>query len=318
MTDRAYRIATADPKLADSDGDGIPDGEEFFLGTDPQAADTDADGLSDCQEIRHTNRTQCQAVDFFGPFDGGYGTDPVRADSDPGASRYVLNGNFTDHTGTLADGRPEAGDGIPDGQEVDGYVIDLQGRSRTVHTDPRNADTDNDFLDDGEERFLYDSDPTVADTDGDSCIDGLDPIPWKEERYSAGLRNFTLLEGQGQVQLAILVANVVVNPPAFSTSSGQSQDLTTRQGSAVRPAGDAQCTYTPVHPWVLVQVSAGRNGEPLDLGSIQGAGADSHIVSLWWNVQTGAYSWSDNGPAIPGTPTFQGAQATLQLAPLLS
>src|SRR5687768_17876540 len=35
---------------------------------------------------------------FTGPFDGGTGTDPVKADSDPGASPYVL-ARFTDRTG---------------------------------------------------------------------------------------------------------------------------------------------------------------------------------------------------------------------------
>jgi hypothetical protein len=177
LRERVRYQVTSDPRLFDSDGDGLPDQEEYFLGTDPRRADTDGDGLTDCQEVRHTNRTECEDPDFAGPYDGGYNTDPRKADSDPQPGRYILRpGYFTDHTATLANGRPEAGDGLSDGMEVHGYTITLaNGHQRFVRTDPRNGDTDDDGLDDGEEVLIYGSDPTVADTDGDGCLDGLDP-----------------------------------------------------------------------------------------------------------------------------------------------
>ena len=48
----------------DEDGDGLTNGEEEDLGTDPEIADTDNDGLSDGDEVNV------------------YGTDPTTADSD--------------------------------------------------------------------------------------------------------------------------------------------------------------------------------------------------------------------------------------------
>lgn len=41
------RRVFSDPRLADSDGDGLSDGEEFALGSDPTETDTDGDALSD-------------------------------------------------------------------------------------------------------------------------------------------------------------------------------------------------------------------------------------------------------------------------------
>ena len=42
---------TSDPKVKDTDGDGLTDREEFELVTDPQLADTDGDGLWDKVEV---------------------------------------------------------------------------------------------------------------------------------------------------------------------------------------------------------------------------------------------------------------------------
>lgn len=53
----------SDPTVADTDGDGLDDGNELDLGTDPWVSDSDGDGLNDAQEIEH-------------------GTDPLSADTD--------------------------------------------------------------------------------------------------------------------------------------------------------------------------------------------------------------------------------------------
>ncbi len=46
------KLFATDPQNADTDGDGIPDGQEvFFLHSNPQVQDTDGDGLTDVCEI---------------------------------------------------------------------------------------------------------------------------------------------------------------------------------------------------------------------------------------------------------------------------
>lgn len=49
----AGAAAPTDPLKADTDGDGLNDGAEVTAGTDPLLADTDGDGFSDAQEVFH-------------------------------------------------------------------------------------------------------------------------------------------------------------------------------------------------------------------------------------------------------------------------
>ena len=80
-----------DPNLADTDGDGLPDGREVALGADPTRVDTDGDGLPDGYEAE-------RGLDPASPLDGAdadsdgdglangreraLGTNPVLADTD--------------------------------------------------------------------------------------------------------------------------------------------------------------------------------------------------------------------------------------------
>ena len=49
-----YRFGTGtDPTRADTDGDGLDDGEEVDCGTDPTRVDTDGDGIPDDWELDH-------------------------------------------------------------------------------------------------------------------------------------------------------------------------------------------------------------------------------------------------------------------------
>ncbi|MAS55052.1 MAG: hypothetical protein CMJ44_10605 [Pimelobacter sp.] len=48
---RAVTYAVSNPMVPDSDGDGIGDGDEYFLDMDPLLADTDSDGLLDNVEL---------------------------------------------------------------------------------------------------------------------------------------------------------------------------------------------------------------------------------------------------------------------------
>jgi hypothetical protein len=57
-------IYHTNPRNADTDGDGLMDGDEVAIGTDPNNQDTDGDGLSDNDEVSL------------------YGTDPTNDDTD--------------------------------------------------------------------------------------------------------------------------------------------------------------------------------------------------------------------------------------------
>ena len=77
------------PHVADTDGDGLNDGQEIALGTNPLAADTDGDGLIDGDEVR-------------------LGTNPLNPDTDGDGipdeweTRYgLLAGNPSDRDGDL-------------------------------------------------------------------------------------------------------------------------------------------------------------------------------------------------------------------------
>ena len=117
---------------ADTDGDGLLDGEEVNdWKTDPTDADVDGDGLTDGQEL----------LDF--------GTEPFVADTD--GDGLVDGAELEAGTDPLV---PDTdGDGLQDGAELD------------MGTNPLDGDSDDDCLTDGEEVFGTDTDP-LALNDG--------------------------------------------------------------------------------------------------------------------------------------------------------
>lgn len=177
----------------DADGDGLSNRNEFDQDTDPRLADTDADGLGDAAELSvHQTSPRDADSDRDGLSDGDEvnlrHTDPLDVDSDDdGLSdgdevnvRHSDPGNVdSDHDGA-ADGwevtnglNPlDAGDAAldPDG---DGLTNVEEYRSGA---DLRVADTDRDRLDDGIELHLHHTDPTQFDTDGDDLGDGWEVL----------------------------------------------------------------------------------------------------------------------------------------------
>lgn len=327
MNERVRRHVTSDPHSDDSDGDGMSDTMEFQLpGLDPSRKDTDDDGLTDCQETLHTNAAQCEDPAYEGPRDGGYRTNAARADSDPGYSRYINNvRGFNDTTGTLANGLADSGDGISDGDEIQGYEILLgNGATRRVTTSPLNGDVDDDGLEDGEELHVYASDPTVPDSDGDGCIDGLDLFPEREERFLPGLGTFTLKKaGSANLRVFTLAANLEAFTPVggpMVVESGKPVNLAPFQGS---PGRSEDCSYAPYHPWVTVEVHAIDNTPSgpvsLDISSETAAPVPSgHATRFFWDVRGAQLSWSAEGtdawPLSAGL-RLEGADGVLDLKP---
>ena len=186
------------PLNADTDGDGLRDGQEDSnrdgasprnIGgtgtqgsgeTDPNNADTDGDGLSDGQEVNQigSNPLDTDTDDGTVP-DGvevGQGTNPVNNPGDDVLSDFDQDGK-PDNVD-----QDDDNDGISDQQERDQFG-----------TDPFNADTDGDGIQDGTElgftqgtpdsfggpvSFRPDADPGTKtnalnpDTDGDGLRDG--------------------------------------------------------------------------------------------------------------------------------------------------
>jgi len=143
LTNAEEKQLGTNKKVADSDGDGLMDGEEVkTYKTNPLNADSDGDGLKDGEEVK-TSKTDPNKADTDGDglSDGDeiskYKTDPLKADTD--------------------------GDGLSDGEEVMKYK-----------TDPLKADTDGDGLKDGDEVKTQKTDPLKADTDGGTVNDGAE------------------------------------------------------------------------------------------------------------------------------------------------
>ncbi|MGN6485173.1 MAG: hypothetical protein ACTHMX_12315, partial [Thermomicrobiales bacterium] len=185
----------------DTDNDGVSDSNETLTGTDPNNPDTDGDGVSDGQEWR----TGTNPLD---PDNGPItiATVPVYVPCTTPTPTPAPATDMTTPTPTPApatDTTDSDGDGLYDADETDVY-----------HTDPHNADTDGDGVDDGQEVYdgtdpnnpssysggtnrtdsdgdglydddetnVYHTDPNNADTDGDGyddgqeVYDGTDPL----------------------------------------------------------------------------------------------------------------------------------------------
>lgn len=212
-------IADEDPNGWDTDGDGMPDGWEAANGLDPTSnsnqdgtyGDPDSDGLSNIYEYVNpawgtrngstfpptqyfrpgpinmtATESPCNPVLSLGPggcsiftaeVDGITRTDPQNNDTDGDGLNDSMEALvlLTDPTSPDTDS-----DGILDGVEFNGsYGDPAQG------SDPRNNNTDGDFLEDGDEDINGngvidegETDPTRVDDDGDFDEDGIQN--WEE------------------------------------------------------------------------------------------------------------------------------------------
>ncbi|MGR9116940.1 MAG: hypothetical protein ACU85E_14345, partial [Gammaproteobacteria bacterium] len=139
---------TSDPLIADSDFDGLLDGEERELGTDPTSKDSDGDGITDLQEVKGVEVHNLGVI-WLDPLDQDTDNDGL---SDGEEARFV-DGTFVDN-------------------ELERWIVrPFDKAPYLVVSDPLQADADFDTLVDGNEKEKG-SDPTLADTDDDGVFDG--------------------------------------------------------------------------------------------------------------------------------------------------
>jgi hypothetical protein len=205
------------PATGDSDGDGLADTQEQQLGTDPHNPDTDGDNLGDGAEV-NTHQTDPRNPDTDGDHlgDGAevktHHTDPLNPDTDgdgltDGAevNKHDTNPNEADtdgggvHDGTEVnttgtDPKDPADDNSATPADQDGDDI-LDVVEVLIGTDPNNADTDGDGLDDGDEIYVQGTSPTDADTDDDGLGDGREIKTTHTDPISPDTDGDTLTDG---------------------------------------------------------------------------------------------------------------------------
>jgi hypothetical protein len=196
-TDPTGGAANDDTAPIDSDLDGIPDSTELQNGLDPLDADTDDDGIKDGDEANAFGDTDgdgsINANDSDSDNDGiADGTEvgittPV-ADPDAGGPAVGTNPNSPNfvpdqdpNTTTNPLNRDTDGGGIDDGVEdtdADG-ALDIGETDPTggaANDDVAQTDSDGDGLSDATE-IAFGTDPLDADTDDDGIADGAEPNP---------------------------------------------------------------------------------------------------------------------------------------------
>ncbi len=152
VVDPENPVGLLEPMLADTDFDGLNDGEELKLGTCPALKDTDGDGLTDGQE--HDG--------WYSIYDDGSNrikispTDPTKSDTDGDglidgleakiAFEIIWWGNYDEEIKTLAAKMPSVsdvdGDGLKDGEEV----FKLCGPENSVWKDLTGSDATRDYI----------------------------------------------------------------------------------------------------------------------------------------------------------------------------
>jgi hypothetical protein len=188
IPDYIEKIVELDFEDADSDDDGLSDGEEdqnhngvVEAGeTNPKNPDTDSDGIPDGVELGRTTGIK--------PPPGMRGTDlsRFRGDADPSTQTNPSLGD-TDGDGLNdgeedknVDGRVDFDEPDPNNPDTDADGL-VDGGEVSRGTSPLDIDSDDDGLADNDEDknlngFLDDdeTDPARADTDGDGLQDGLE------------------------------------------------------------------------------------------------------------------------------------------------
>ncbi len=175
----------------DPDSDGLLNHREYTLGTSPIDWDTDDDGLRDSDEPTRGTDPLLPDSDFDGLLDGRevlhHGTNPLNRDSDgDGLTDFdEVVSSRTDPNDTDSDN-----DGLSDHDEVvtffgkfnpndwDTNDDGLSDSENVARWDCTTCDDDNDGVYNDQELYTYGTDPDQADTDCDGVEDGAEISYW--------------------------------------------------------------------------------------------------------------------------------------------
>lgn len=171
----AATVAAPAAGSPDGDGDGIEDGAEAEIGTDPALADTDEDGLTDGQEADEFGSDPLMAdTDADGVLDGdevAQGTSPIEAGASapPDEESTQPEEAIAPAEEASAPEESVAEPTTPGDSEGDGLEDAIEAE---LGTDPFDVDTDDDGLSDGDEYYVYATGTRNPDSDGDAVLDG--------------------------------------------------------------------------------------------------------------------------------------------------
>lgn len=214
------RTVTSDPNVADTDGDGVSDMQEYLWKTDPRSPDTDGDGLLDGKSQKvpagNARHAQWRALGL------------ILNPEDPGeflGEMSLCEQNNGLRPTEFSSDRPIA-DGLGDGEEILGWDVTTAAGTRHVASDPCFVDTDSDGLKDHEEKALG-ADPTEKDTDGDGVTDLVDPDPLANLKLKLTLQSITFKRnpftvGGGELQFKLYAASESAERTAQVSGTGTS------------------------------------------------------------------------------------------------
>jgi predicted outer membrane repeat protein len=283
-----YLIDGTNPRLADTDGDGLNDGAEKQAGTNPLAPDTDGDGIPDGWEVANGFDPKAAADAAADPDNDGLTT----------LREYQL--------GTNAKQSDTDGDGMPDGWEHDNGL------------NPLTNDAAGDLDQDGISNLGEYQSGTLAnqwDTDGDLLSDGwelangLNPVVNDGLEDKDGDRVPNLFEFKRGTRpndpASKPAATFIVNPATGGNSPTDNVYATIQEAvnEAAKQTYDGQTgKYEYVNAFAIIEVKSGVYREAVVVGSpvalLGELGTPSGPVEIRGNPVSEDYSLRLNAIAV--------------------
>lgn len=197
----------------DTDGDGIPDALEEYIGTDPAKQDSDGDGLTDYEERMY------------------FQYDPLKRDTDGDGTE---DGNEDFDGDGLTNLTEKSGGTSPILRDTDGDGLD-DNEEPTYNTDPTKYDTDGDGASDGDEVRLG-TNPISAETSFNEKAAFGDGTPTERVPVTVSVNATVTGDQVGTLDISpVTYADDPMISPTIPGYLGSAYDLTL-EGGAGQPS----------------------------------------------------------------------------------